>query len=206
MIGIAGAYAQEYPEPEFSDEIYNLRKDSSYKLIRLEKATSEINTTQGVLKGAESSYSISGNKSPVRLERGEQFSFVYSTHSSGSSNSTGSSPRMDSMMKANGVDPSMMQNFASIGGDPTKTLTLYKLDVGKGERKIILQKSPGANPFGSHKLTSSEKYTFSIKKIRNGYLVFVVDKPLPKGEYAFTMNQGGMNMMGSVLIFAFGVE
>lgn len=206
MAGISGVYAQEYPEPEFSNEIYNLKKDSSYKLIRLEKATSEMNTTQGMMKGAESGYAISGKKSPVRLERGEQFSFVYSTPSNGSSNSTGSSPSMDSMMKANGMDPSMMQNFSSMGSDPTQSLTLYKMDVGKSERKIILQKTPGANPFGSHKIISSEKYTFSTKKIRNGYLVFIIDKPLPKGEYAFTMNQSGINMMGGVLIFAFGVD
>lgn len=207
MAGISGIYAQEYPEPEFSNEIYNLKKDSTYKLIRLEKETSEINTTQGMMKGAESGYSISGKKSPVRLERGEQFSFVYSTPSSnGSSNPTGTSPALDSAMKANGVDPSMMQNFTTMGSNPTQNLTLYKMDVGKGERKIILQKTPGANPFGSHKIISSEKYTFSTKKIRNGYLVFIVDKPLPKGEYAFTMNQGGMNMTGGVLIFAFGVD
>ncbi len=205
--GVTGVYAQQYPELEFSNEIYNLRKDTTYKLTRLEKATAEINTTQGMMKGVESSYTISGKKSSVRLEGREQFSFVYSTPSSnGSSNSTGTSPTLDSAMKANGVDPAMMQNFTSIGSDPTQNLTLYKMDVEKGERKIILQKSPGANPFGSHKIISSEKFTFSTKKIRNGYLVFIIDKPLPKGEYAFTINQGGMNMTGSVLIFAFGVD
>lgn len=206
MAAVADGHAQEYPEPEFSNEIYNLRKDTSYKLIRLEKATSEINTTHGMMKGAEVGYSISGSKSPVRLERGELFSFVYSIPSNGSSDLPGSSPARDSMMRANGMDPAMMQHFTSTGSDQVQSLILYKLDAGKGERKIILQKSPGANPFGSHKIISSEKYTFSTKKIRNGYLVFIVDKQLPKGEYAFTINQGGMNVMGGILIFAFGVD
>lgn len=197
---IAGfIHAQNYPEPEFSNELYYLSKDSVYKLSRLEKATSEQNITSGMLKGSETSYNIEGTKSHVRLERGNQFSFVISTGASASSSSS------DSAMRANGVDPSMLKGLGSTG-DPAQTITLYKLDIGKGERKVILQKVPGANPFGKHKIESSDKYTFSAKRIKDGYWELIVDKPLPKGEYAFTMNPGGYNMMGDVMIFAFGVD
>ena len=64
------------------------------------------------------------------------------------------------------------------------------------------------NPFGSHKIKSSDKYTFSAKKIRDGYWELVIDKPLPQGEYAFTMMGVGanMDMTGGMLVFAFGVD
>jgi hypothetical protein len=55
-------------------------------------------------------------------------------------------------------------------------------------------------------LQSSEKYTFSARKIKEGYWELVVDKPLPKGEYAFTMMGMGTGMDGSTVIFAFGVD
>jgi hypothetical protein len=91
--------------------------------------------------------------------------------------------------------------------DPSQKLTLYKLESGKGIRKVLLQKAPGMNPFGSHKLQSSDKYTFSARKIKDGYWELVIDKPLTKGEYAFTMMNMGMGAMdGSTLIFAFGVD
>jgi hypothetical protein len=76
----------------------------------------------------------------------------------------------------------------------------------KGVRKVLLQKAPGMNPFGSHKLQSSEKYSFSARKIKEGYWELVVDKPLPKGEYAFTMMGMGMDAMGGTTLFAFGVD
>jgi len=106
-------------------------------------------------------------------------------------------------MRANGVDPSMMSRM----DDPSQKLTLYKMESAKGVRKVLLQKAPGMNPFGSHKLQSSDKYTFSAKKIKDGYWELVVDKPLPKGEYAFTMMGMGMDAMGGgTTLFAFGVD
>lgn len=204
LLCIGQAYSQDYPEPEFSNEVYFLEKGSSNKLIRLEKATSEMNTEQGTFSGAESSYSIEGGKSTVRITGGKDLSFIISKGTSRSS-SPGMPSNSDSIMRANGVDPVMMQQFASMG-DPAQAMTLYKCDVKNNERKIILQKTPGINPFGKHKMISSEKYTFSARKIRDGYWEFVIDKPLPRGEYAFTMMQGGMSGMGSVLIFAFGIQ
>ncbi|HRO70367.1 MAG TPA: hypothetical protein PK951_08305 [Chitinophagaceae bacterium] len=68
-----------------------------------------------------------------------------------------------------------------------------------------MQKAPGA--FGGKKLQSSDKYTFSIKKIKDGYWELVIDKNLPAGEYAFTMlNMGLGSMDGSSTIYCFGID
>ncbi|HEV8505364.1 MAG TPA: hypothetical protein VGQ53_08195 [Chitinophagaceae bacterium] len=194
--------AQTYPEPEFSNEPYYLNKSAGNTLVRLEKNSSKMDTKANAISGSESGYSIDGSKSSVRLSTGNNVSFVFSSGSSGSSSTT-SSAKSDSIMRANGVDPAMMSGM----DDLSKKLTLYKVESGKGVRKVLLQKAPGMNPFGSHKLQSSEKYTFSVRKVKEGYWELVVDKPLPKGEYAFTMMSMGMSGMdGSTVIFAFGVD
>jgi hypothetical protein len=197
---VAGAIAaQKYPEPEFRNEICLLKKDSSvWMAMRLEKGSSKMDSKVKAagFGGSESSYTMEGERSTVRLNSGKGLSFIISTGASGSS-----SAKNDSMMRANGVDPSMMSTMM----DPSSTITLYKTDPGKGNRKIILQKSPGM--FGGKKMISSDKYTLSIKKIKEGYWELVVDKTLPKGEYAFTMMGFGMgNMDGSLSLFAFAVE
>ena len=193
-------YAQAYPEPEFSNEPYFVNKGAGSSLVRLEKNSSKMDTKANAISGSESGYSIDGSKSSVRLSSGNNISFVISSGSSRSS--SGSSAKSDSVMRANGVDPSMMSGM----DDPSQKLTLYKIESAKGVRKVLLQKAPGMNPFGSHKLQSSEKYTFSARKIKEGYWELVVDKPLPKGEYAFTMMGMGTGMDGSTVIFAFGVD
>jgi hypothetical protein len=194
--------AQTYPEPEFSNEPYYLNKSAGNTLVRLEKNSSKMDTKANAISGSESGYSIDGSKSSVRLSTGNNVSFVFSSGSSGSSSTT-SSAKSDSIMRANGMDPAMMSGM----DDLSKKLTLYKVESGKGVRKVLLQKAPGMNPFGSHKLQSSEKYTFSVRKVKEGYWELVVDKPLPKGEYAFTMMSMGMSGMdGSTVIFAFGVD
>ena len=136
--------------------------------------------------------------SPVRFGNGDNISFIYSTAtSSGSSNS-----QSDSMMRANGIDPNTFNGF---GGDPSSMITLYKLDIDGGNRKIYLQKIGGY--FGKHKNQTSDKCTFSLKKIHDGYWELLVDKPLPKGEYAFSMMGMGMqDMDGSHTVFAFGID
>lgn len=191
-------YAQTYPEPEFSNEPYYLNKSAGNTLVRLEKNSSKMDTKANAISGSESGYSIDGSKSSVRLSSGNNISFVISSGSS----STASSAKSDSVMRANGVDPSMMGRM----DDPSQKLTLYKVESTKGVRKVLLQKAPGMNPFGSHKLQSSEKYSFSARKIKEGYWELVVDKPLPKGEYAFTMMGMGMDAMGGTTLFAFGVD
>ena len=201
MCGGAQPAKIKYPEPEFSNEIYLLKKDST--VMRLEKNSSKMDSKvkMGGIGGAENGYTIEGEKSTVRLGSGGNLSFVFSTGASAQS----TSPQNDSVMRANGMDPSMISG--AMGGimDPVNTVTLYKTVLVKGNRKIMLQKSPGM--FGSKKISSSDKYTFSVKKIRDGYWELVIDKTLPKGEYAFTtmsMNMG--NMDGAITLFAFAVD
>lgn len=196
--------AQNYPEPEFTNEVYYLKKDSVHSLVRLEKEISKMDTKTkaGGFGGFESGYMLNGEKSSARLMKGINLSFVLST---GSSSNT-SSAQTDSMMRANGMDPSIMQGMSGGMGDPSNSITLYKTDAGKGQRKILMQKGGGA--FGSKKLQSSDKYTFSVRKIRDGYWELVIDKTLPKGEYAFTTMSytSPGNMDGSVTLFTFGVD
>jgi len=202
---IVSAYftcAQTYPEPEFSNEVYYLNKASGNTLVRLEKGSSKMDQKTNMISGSEVSYSIEGVKSAVRLSSGGNLSFVFSTGAP----STKSSGKSDSAMKANGIDPSMFSGLGNMS-DPSEKFTLYKMEPGKGERKVLLQKAPGMNPFGSHKLQSSDKYTFSAKKIRDGYWELIIDKTLPKGEYAFTMSDTGTSAMSmGTVLFAFGID
>lgn len=195
-----------YPEPEFSNEVYMYRKDSINKLLRLEKGSSKMDTKTklGGMAGAENSYSIDGDRSAVRLASGKDLSFVFST---GVEQGKKTSPQMDSVMRANGVDPSMMSMMQDGMMDPSKMITLYQTDIDKNNRKVYLMKTGGAMPFASKKNKSSDKFSFSVRKIRNGYWELIIDKSLPKGEYAFTvMGMGMANMDGSVTLFAFAID
>ncbi len=88
--------------------------------------------------------------------------------------------------------------------DISSMVALYKADVGKGTRKILLHKGGG---YLGGKIRSSDKYSFSVRAIREGYWELVIDKPLPEGEYAFTtVPVGTAGMDGSVTMFAFGVD
>lgn len=200
------SYETKYPEPEFSKEVYYLKKDSIHSLVRLEKGSSKMeNKTKAAgFGGYEMGYTLDGEKSSVRLSRQPGFSFVLSTGASAKS----SSPQQDSIMRANGMDPSMMSGMEGMSAgmmDPTSMITLYKAETAKGKRKILMQKGGGA--FGGKKSQSSEKYTFSVKKIREGYWELVIDKPLQRGEYAFSMmNMSAGNMDGSTLLFSFAID
>jgi hypothetical protein len=202
--------AQSYPEPEFSKEVYYLKKDSIHALMRLEKGSSkmESKTKMGGLGGSENYYEIDASKSTARVNNEKNLSFVFST---GASSASSSSKERDSMMQANGMDPSAMQGMGEMGGmnDPSGTITLYKVESTGSKRKLLLQKNPGAMPFGSKKQKTGDKYTFSVKKIKEGYWELVIDKTLPKGEYAFALMGMGMGMQGmdgSIIMFAFGVD
>lgn len=204
--GVLTLNAQKnYPEPEFSKEVYYLKKDSVNSLVRLEKDNSKMESKikMGGIGGSESGYTMDRERSTIRLKSGSNLSFVFSTGASARQ----SSPQTDSMMRANGMDPSMMQNMSGMM-DPVSMISLYKAERGKDKRKIVIQKNPGAMPFGSKKTKSADKYTFSVKKIREGYWELVIDKTLPGGEYIFTM----MDIMsmsgggGESLLFAFAVD
>jgi hypothetical protein len=194
------AVAQTYPEPEFSKEVYYLKKDSIHSVKRLEKGSSKLESKAklGGMGGSESSYIIDGEKSTVRISNYKNLSFVFSTGASASK----ASSQADSMMRANGIDPSAMMGGMN---DPSSTIVLYKLETANGKRKILMQKNPGMSPFGSKKQKTGEKFTFSLKKIREGYWELLVDKTLPRGEYAFA-SMGSGNSDGSIIIFSFGVE
>jgi len=197
--------AQSYPEPEFSKEVYYLKKDGGLSAIRLEKGVSKMEnkTKLGGFGGSESAYVLEGGHSSVRFPGGSHLSFVISNGQAEGSTSTKQS---DSIMMANGIDPSLMQGLTKMN-DPSGTTVLYKLEQSNGNRKVLLQKNPGMSPFGSKKQKSSDKYSFSVKKIREGYWELVIDKSLPKGEYAFTMSgMGQVDMDGSTALFAFGIE
>jgi hypothetical protein len=199
-------FAQSYPEPEFSNEVYFLKKDSVTTVVRLEKGSSKMESKakMGGMGGSESGYSLEGEKSPVRLHGGNNLSFVFSTGAG--AGSSASSAKKDSMMRANGMDPSMMPAGMGSMNDPSSTITLYKAESGKDKRKILMVKTPGM-VFGSKKMKSSDKITFSVRKIKEGYWELVIDKSLSKGEYAFTMMGMGMgNMDGSTTLFAFGMD
>jgi hypothetical protein len=197
----------KYPDPEFSNEVYYLKKDSVYAVMRLDKEISkmETKTKLGGMAGAENGYTIDGERSAMRLNTGQNLSFVFSNGAGVKSSSSASS---DSVMRANGMDPAMMQSYSMGGSDPANMITLYKVESGKGKRKVLLMKSPGASPFASKKIKSSDKYSFSVRKIREGYWELVIDKPLPKGEYAFSMmaQPGAGSMDMAVSLFAFGVD
>jgi hypothetical protein len=204
----AAVCAQAYPEPEFSNEVSYLKKDSINIVIRLEKGSSkmESKTKMGGIGGFESGYEMDGSKSPVRINGGSHHSFIFSKGHTDMSASP--SKDKDSMMRANGIDPSMMSGMSGGMNDPASGIVLYKVEQGGGKRKILLQKSAGMMPFGSKKNRSSDTYTFSVKKIKEGYWELVIDKSLPRGEYIFTvMNMGGIGSMnGETVMYGFGVD
>jgi hypothetical protein len=189
------AMAQTYPNPEFTNEVYAYQKQNN-ALTRLEKGSSkmETKTKLGGMGGAENAYSLDNEKSSVRLNNMSQYSFVYWN---GAEPSSGSNAKSDSIMRANGIDPNMVSGMAM---DPSQSISLYKAEQSKGKRKILLM---SMGPF--KKNIDSNKCSLSFRKIRNGYYEVVVDKPLPKGEYAFVM-MGMGSMDGSVSLFAFAVD
>lgn len=188
-----------YPVPEYGNEIYLVKKDTSITLMRLEKGSSrqEMKVKMMGMGGMDQGYELDGEKSTVRLHGGSNLVFIFYT-GAGTDSRT---PEADSVMRANGMDPSMMSNAMSSMMDPTQSISLYSMKGEKGKRKALLQ-SMGL--MGKSKKTSI-KYTLSIKKVKEGYYEMVVDKSLPKGEYAFVMmNMGSTDQ--SYSLFAFGID
>ena len=196
--------AQKYPEPEFSNEVYFLKKDSVNLVIRLEKDHSKMEN-KNKITSYEQSYQLDGDKSRIRLKSGRDLSFVFST---GPETEKGGNPAADSVMRANGMDPSMLNGSGmDMYGfkDPSSSIQLYKTESSKGKRKIITMKA-GGSMFGAGKSSSSDTYTFSVKKVRNGYWELIIDKPLPRGEYAFALADRPTGMDQSSTFFAFGID
>lgn len=196
--------AAQYPIPEYSNEINLLKKTGdSLTLQRLEKgsAKKEMKVKMMGMGGMDNGYELEGEKSNVRLSSGSNWVFIYYTGAVGTTATAASNPASDSLMKANGIDMSAMQNPMSMMEDPAKTITLYNTQSSKGSRKVMLQ-SMGL--MGKSKKTSTV-YTISVKKIKDSYYQMIVDKELPKGEYAFIL-MSGASMDGSYPVFAFAVE
>lgn len=191
---------QQYPTPEFENEIYYLNKENS-SLVRLEKGNSGLKTktTLGGIGGSENSFVIENEKSPVQIKEGSSLSFIYFTHESNSGVTVSSDTTSKSTKtgpKVNGVWD-MMNN-------PSQTTSLYNAYPDQGTRKVVLQSSAGMRLIGKSK--ESKKFTFSVRKIRPGYLELVIDKPLPRGNYMFVVMGGfEINMDGSVDLFAFEI-
>jgi len=196
------AQTKSYPIPEYSNEIYLLKKDSTTTIVRLEKGSSkqEMKVKMMGMGGMDQGYEMDGEKSQVRLTSGSNLVFIF--YNGDAAGGAPKSAQADSMMKANGMDPSMMSNPMASMMDPTQNISLYSMEPNKGKRKILLQ-SMGL--MGKSKKTAS-KYTLSIKKVKDNYYEMIVDKStLPKGEYSFVMMAMG-SMDQSYSLFAFGVD
>jgi hypothetical protein len=167
------------------------------KLVRLEKENAKLESNSK-LGGIDNGYALEGKSSPIRFSSGKQISFVISTGAKGAN-----SPQADSAMRASGYDPNTMGDPMAMMNDPARTTNLYGANLEKNKRVITTQAFSGMK-LGKAKKEST-KYTLSIKKIREGYYELVVDKLLPRGEYAFVVTNYG-SMDNSAMLFAFGVD
>ncbi len=195
---VAQTSGTTYPVPEYSNEIYLVKKDSAITLTRLEKGSAKQQMKVKLLGmgGMDQGYELDGEKSPVHLQGGSNLVFLLYD---GSKASSSSNPQSDSMMRANGIDPSAMSSAMGGYGDPTQTTTLYSTISEKGKRKILMQ---SMGMMGKSKKTAT-KYTLSIKKVKEGYYEMIVDKTLPRGEYSFVMMaSAGMDQSYSTFSFA----
>ena len=191
---------QQYPTPEFENEIYYLNKDNN-SLVRLEKGNSGLKTKlkMGGFAGSENDFVIDDEKSPVQIKESNSLSFIYFTYESQTEAKSGS----DTVPKQNKAEASAFSGWEMMS-DPSKTTSLYNAYPDQGTRKVVLQSGSGMRLLG--KTRESKKYTFSVRKIRPGYLELVIDKPLPKGEYVFVVMGGfEINMDGSASLFAFEI-
>jgi hypothetical protein len=203
MLGVLLAISQNaklsYPIPEYNNEIYLVKKDSTITLVRLEKGSSkqEMKMKMMGMGGMDQGYALDDEKSTVRLNSGNNLVFVFYTGET----TVSTSPQTDSLMRANGMNPNTMSEAMSMFNDPSKNTSLYNMTSEKRKRKILLQ-SMGL--MGKSKKTAT-KYTLSIKKVKENYYEMIVDKSLPKGEYAFVMMSMGSTDQSYVL-FAFGID
>ena len=207
-----------YPEPEFSKEIYGY-KMSGNELVRLEKETSAMKSKakMGGFGGAESGYEISGSKSSVRFRGTDDLTFVFQSGYAKNEKNSGKDNARDiedadsagmNMMDANNLGEGMgdVGSVMDMLNDPARAISLYAVTVKNGNRKIVLQDSPGGMMGFAKKDKGNTKYSLSFKKVKDSYFEIVVDKILPKGEYVF-INTGQQNSMDySAVIFAFAID
>jgi len=194
------ATAQNYPNPDFNNEVYALRKDSG-KLTRLEKASSQIHQKTSIMGGGSMQYEVEAKQSTIRFTNMDPYSFIIWT-GSGNGGNVASGSAGDSAMRASGFDPNMFNGFGSL--NPSQ-IALYKMDVSHDQRTVVMAKGGGFN-FGK-KSSSGGVQTTSFRKVRDGYFEIVLDKKPAPGEYAFLVQQTGMaSANGGVILFCFGVD
>lgn len=198
---IAQDNKRQYPTPEFENEIYCLNKENN-SLIRLEKGNSGLKTKMKLagFAGSESDFVIENEKSPVRIKESNSLSFIYFTHES--KGEAAATPDT-----ATNQNNSLSAAFSAMEkmNDPSQTTSLYNAYPVQGNRDVVIQSGSGMRILGKTK--ESKKYTFSVRKIRPGYLELVLNKPLPKGEYIFVVTGGfEINMDASATLFAFGID
>jgi hypothetical protein len=210
MLFCFGAFAQtskpSYPEPEFMKDIYALKKDNN-SLVRLQKETSQLETKSKMagFGGAESAYTIEGERSKVRFPSTQLPTFVFRSREDHSSENSMGNDSL-SMMMGNDSMAKMMAGMGSMSSmmddilDPSKMISLYAMESRKGSRSLVMQSSGGT--FGKNK-KANNKYSLSFRKVKDGYYEIVVDKSLPRGEYGFI--NSAMGSMEAVL-FVFGVD
>jgi hypothetical protein len=203
LFGSLAATAQDYPNPDFNNEVCAYRKDSN-RVSRLEKQTADMSNKTGFggFSSSSTEYDIDGAHASIRLSDIGRYSFVFWNGSTGGATVAGN--RGDSMMRASGIDPNMITQASGMNG-PSQ-FTLYKMEVSGGKRIVVLAKSGGFS-FGKKSTSGSDKYSTSMRKIREGYFEMVVDKRLPKGEYAFVVPATGFGGAGGgAILFCFGVD
>jgi hypothetical protein len=201
ILSIALVAQKTYPIPEYSNEIYLVKKDSSITLARLEKAYSnqQMKVKMMGMGGMDQGYATDGEKSAIRFSIGNLV-FLFYNGDPASDSAASSSGDKDSAMKANGMDVKAMAAMSAMY-DPTQMISLYNMKAEKGKRKILTQ-SMGF--MGKSKGTAT-KFSLSIKKVKENYYEMRVDKALSKGEYSFVMmDTGGAGQ--SYILFAFGID
>ncbi len=188
---------QNYPQPEYANEIYFFDKTGS-SLVRLEKNSATMQS-KARMGSAETSYTIDDVRSRVRLQGDKNLHFIFYLGDDGGA----ASAEDDSAAKASGIDFSMMESLDKYT-NPVYNTTLFTMSEDKGNRKTVIQSTQGMRLLGKASKENT-KYTFSIKKVKPGYYEMLVDKILPKGEYTFIIRDM-MATDNSSLLFAFGID
>ena len=166
------------PDPEFMNQVFAVGKD--HKLINLEKKEAEIvtKTKVGGIGGSKQFYEIDGEKSTVVLAP-DNILFVVS----------------------------ITAGANSMGMDPSSQYSLLKFENKKNTRQAVSADYGGMmNKGKTHE--GENVIGLNLKKIREGVIGLVPEKPLEKGEYAFinklSMQGSGRSMKMDA--FAFSIE
>jgi hypothetical protein len=142
--------------PEFMNHVYY--SDGGNKLIVLEKAEAEMKTKMklGGFGGSNTSYIMTGDRSPMRIPQNKKAEFTIKT--------------------AGG------STMAGFGINPADMFYLYKFET-KGDTRVYVMQKMGA--MGTGVKENSRGIKFNVKEISPGTFVMVPEKPLEPGEYGF---------------------